>query len=74
MIEFKCRYIVFMLCPTTDDPERAPLYKTPTERKDSLSSDKPQPILVKKKSSLIDKKRVSSAKVGIFLNLYKKVL
>lgn len=44
------------------------MYKAPTERKDSLSSDKPQPILVKKKSSLLDKKRGSSAKVILLLS------
>ncbi|XP_071156061.1 uncharacterized protein [Mytilus edulis] len=44
------------------DSDRPPLYQPPSERKDSLSADKPQPILGKKKTSLLDKKRVSSAK------------
>ncbi|XP_052091160.1 uncharacterized protein LOC127728036 isoform X3 [Mytilus californianus] len=44
------------------DPDRPPLYQPPSERKDSISADKPQPILTKKKTSLLDKKRVSSAK------------
>ncbi|CAC5417187.1 unnamed protein product [Mytilus coruscus] len=44
------------------DPDRPPLYQPPSERKDSISADKPQPILIKKKTSLLDKKRVSSAK------------
>ncbi|XP_063423739.1 uncharacterized protein LOC134707680 isoform X3 [Mytilus trossulus] len=44
------------------DSDRPPLYQPPSERKDSISADKPQPILGKKKTSLLDKKRVSSAK------------
>lgn len=60
-------YIIFLqkllIVFIPDDSDRPPLYQPPSERKDSLSPDKPQPILGKKKTSLLDKKRVSSAKV-----------